>query len=57
MLDPEQEFEFEQKCEQIEMEIETLILDGIIAALRRLSYNLRVDDLKPTKTSSDIQPF
>ena len=29
MFDPEKEFEYEQKCERIAMEIETLILDGV----------------------------
>ena len=35
MLHPElePEYEYEQKCERIAMEIEMLILDGIITAL------------------------
>jgi len=32
MVDPEQEFEYEQKCEQIAMQIEMFVLDRIIAA-------------------------
>ena len=57
MLDPEREFEYEQKCEHIAMEIEILILDGILAALERLNRNLQCDDTQNQKPSSDIEPF
>ncbi len=57
MIDPEQEFEYEQKCEQIAMEIETLILNGIIAALGRLKQYLQEDDTQTQKPSVDIEPF
>jgi len=46
MLHPEAEFEYEQKCERIAMEIEMLILDGIIAALERLNLNLQDADIE-----------
>ena len=57
MFDPVQEFEYEQKCEQITLEIEMLILDGIIAALRRLKRNLPCDDTQTEKSSCDVEPF
>jgi hypothetical protein len=57
MFDPEQELEYEQKCERIAMEIETLILDGIVAALGRLKYNLQEDDKQIQKASANIEPF
>ena len=57
MFDPEQEFEYEQKCERIAMEIETLIIDGIIAALGRLKYYLQEDDRQPPKISEDGELF
>lgn len=57
MIDPEQEFEYEQKCEQIAMEIETLILDGIIAALGRLKQYLQEDNMQSQAPSEDMKPF
>jgi hypothetical protein len=57
MLDPEQEFEYEQKCERIAMEIETLIIDGIIAALGRLKHYLQEEDIQTQRPSEDIEPF
>ena len=57
MFDPEQEFEYEQKCEQIAMEIETLILDGIIAALGRLKQYLQEDNMQSQGSSEDLKPF
>jgi hypothetical protein len=57
MLDPEQEFEYEQKCERIAMEIETLILDGIIAALGRVKQYLQEDDIQIRNPSENIEPF
>jgi hypothetical protein len=57
MLYPEQEFEYEQKCERIAMEIEMLILDGIIATLERLNRNLQNADVEIKKTSTDMKPF
>ncbi len=57
MIDPEQEFEYEQKCEQIAMEIETLILDGIIAALGRLKQYLQKDNMQSQAPSEDMKPF
>ena len=57
MFDPEQEFEYEQKCERIAMEIETLILDGIIAALGRVKQYLQDDDTQTQKPSKDAEPF
>ena len=57
MFDPEQEFEYEQKCEQITMEIETLILDGIITALGRLKQHLQEVDMQTKKTCADVEPF
>jgi hypothetical protein len=57
MFDPEQEFEYEQKCERIAMEIETLILDGVIAALGRVKQYLQDDDIQTQKTSEIGKPF
>ena len=57
MIDPEQEFEYEQKCEQIAIEIETLILDGIIAALGRVKKYFQDDVEQNQKTSENIEPF
>lgn len=57
MFDPEHEFEYEQKCERIAMEIETLILDGVIAALGRVKQYLQDDDNQPQKPSNDVEPF
>ena len=57
MFDPEQEFEYEQKCERIAMEIETLILDGVIAALGRVRQYLHDDDIQPQKPSETEEPF
>lgn len=57
MFDPEHEFEYEQKSERIAMEIETLILDGVIAALGRVKQHLQYDDIQPQKPSKDIEPF
>jgi len=57
MLDPEQEFEYEQKCEQVAMQIEMFFLDRIIAALERSNDNLRPVDIQSQKLSGDIQPF
>jgi hypothetical protein len=57
MLDPEQEFEYEQKCERIAMQIETLILDGIIAALGRVKQYLQEDDIQTQNPSENVEPF
>jgi hypothetical protein len=57
MLHPETEFEYEQKCERIAMEIEMLILDGIIAALERLNLNLQDAAMEIKKPSADMEPF
>ncbi|MBR9984602.1 MAG: hypothetical protein KFF68_01710 [Desulfosarcina sp.] len=57
MIDPEQEFEYEQKCERIAMEIEMLILDGIVAALGRVKQYLQDDDNQTPKPSKDVEPF
>lgn len=57
MLDPEQEFAYEQKCEQIAMQIQMFVLDRIIAALERLNYNLQPADLQMQKPSMDTEPF
>lgn len=57
MLDPEQEFEYEQKCERIAIEIEMFIIDGIIAALGRLKHYLQEDDIQTPKPSENIEPF
>ena len=57
MIDPEQEFEYEQKCEQIATQIEMFVLDRIIAALERLHSNLQPVDMKIQKTSEDTEPF
>lgn len=57
MLDPEQEFEYEQKCERIAMQIETLILDGIIAALGRVKQYLQEDEMQPQNPSENMEPF
>lgn len=57
MLDPEQEFEYEQKGERIAMEIEMLILDGIIAALGRLKHYLQEDEIQTHKPSKNVEPF
>ena len=57
MFDPEQEFEYEQKCEQVAMQIEMFFLDRIIATLQRLKYNLRPVDMQSQKPSEDTQPL
>jgi len=57
MFDPEQEYEYEQKCEQVAMQIEMFFLDRIIAALERLNDNLRPVDMQCQKPSEDPQPF
>jgi hypothetical protein len=56
MFDPEQEFEYEQKCERIAMDIETLILDGVIAALGKLKFYLQ-EDQQTQKPSTNVEPF
>jgi hypothetical protein len=56
-VDPEQEFEYEQKCEQIAVQIEMFVLDRIIAALERLNYNLQPVDMQRQKTAEDTEPF
>jgi len=53
MVDPEQEFEYEQKCEQIAMQIEMFVLDRIIAALEKLNYNLQPVDMQSQKPAED----
>jgi hypothetical protein len=57
MIDPEQEFEYEQKCEHIAMQIEMFVLDRIIAALEKLNYNLLPVDMQSQKPSEDTEPF
>ncbi len=57
MHDPEQEFEYELKCERIAGEIEMLILDGFIAALARLKYYLKQEDKQPKSPSEEGLPF
>ncbi len=57
MIDPEQEFEYEQKCEQIAMQIEMFVLDRIIAALERLHSNLQPVDMQIQNMSEDTEPF
>lgn len=57
MIDSEQEFEYEQKCEQIAMQIEMFVLDRIIAALERLSYNPQPVDMQNQKPTEDTEPF
>ena len=57
MIDPEQEFEYEQKCEQIAMEIETLILDGVLAALGRVKHYLQENDMQPQRITEEKEPF
>ena len=57
MIDQEQEFEYEQKCEQIAMQIEMFVLDRIIAALERLNYNLQPIDMQKQKPAEDTEPF
>ena len=57
MLDPEQEFEYEQKCEQIAMQIEMFVLGRIIAALDKLNYNLQPVDMQGQKPTEDSEAF
>jgi hypothetical protein len=57
MFDPEQEFEYEQKCERIAMEIEMMVIDGIVAALGKLKYYLQEDDRRTPKTSEEGELF
>lgn len=57
MIDPEQEFEYEQKCEQIAIQIEVFVLDRIIAALERLNCNLQPVDKQSQKPDEDTEPF
>ena len=57
MFDPEHEFEYEQKCERIAMEIETLILNGVIAALGRVKQYLQDDIIQTQKPSKDVETF
>ena len=57
MFDPEQEFEYEQKCERIAIQIEMLILDGVIAALGRVTQYLHDKDIQPQKPPQNEEPF
>jgi len=57
MMYPEPGFEYEQKCERIALEIEMLILDGLIAALERLNLNLQGADMEIKESSADMEPF
>jgi hypothetical protein len=57
MFDPEQQFEYEQKCEQIADQMEMLILDAIITTLARLHHYLRDDEMPVDKPSRNIEPF
>ena len=57
MVNPEQEFEYEQKCEHIAMQIEIFVLDRIIAVLERLNYNLQSVDIQSQKPTKDTEPF
>jgi hypothetical protein len=45
MFDPEQEFEYEQKCERIAAQMEFLILDAIATTLEKLHQYFRDDDI------------
>lgn len=57
MFDPEQEFEYELKCERIAAEIEMLILDGIIAALGKLKHCLQEEDCRSRNLPRNTEPF
>jgi hypothetical protein len=57
MFDPEKEFEYEQKCERIAMEIETLILDGVLAALGRVKQYLQENDMQNQRITEEKEPF
>lgn len=57
MIDPQHEFEYEQKCEHIALQIEMFVLDRIIAALQRLQSNLEPDEVHTPKTSDNTELF
>jgi hypothetical protein len=57
VIEPEQEYGYELKCEQIAVQMEMFVLDRIIAALKRLHSNLQPVDMQVQKTSEDTQPF
>lgn len=57
MIDPEQEFEYELKCERIAAEIEMLILDGITSALGKLRHYLQEEGCRSQNLSRNTEPF
>jgi len=57
MFNPEKQFEYEQKCEQIADQMEMLILDAIITTLGRLHQYLRDDEMPVEKSAANIEPF
>jgi len=57
MFDPEQDYEYELKCERIAAEIEMLILDGIISALGKLRHCLQEEDHPSQNFLRDTEPF
>lgn len=57
MIEPDQEYEYELKCEQIAMQMEMFVLDRIIAVLERLHSNLQPVEMQIQKTSEDTEPF
>jgi len=57
MFDPEQEVEYELKCDRIAAEIEMLILDGIFAALEKLRHCLQEERNHSQNQAKDMEPF
>lgn len=57
MFDPEQDIEYELKCERIAAEIEMLILDGIFAALAKLRHCLQEEHNRSQNLTENMEPF
>lgn len=56
-LEPEFEYEYEQKCERITMQLEMFVLDAILNALERLNYYNQHANADEKESSDDTQPF
>ena len=57
MFDPEQEVEYELKCERIAAEIEMLILDGILAAFGKLRRYLQEENIRSRDPTEKPESF
>jgi hypothetical protein len=56
-MEPEYEYEYEQKCERITMQLEMFVLDAILNALERLNYYNQQANADKKESSEDTQPF